>query len=242
MTQRDRLLLTLLVPVLVLGGVWFLLLSPQRKEAERLDTDLAAEQQRLNAAEGEVIRFQAAREELARAMADLTAAGKAVPADTAVPALLRQLQGTATRSGVEMEAVTTAASAVEVPAPAATATATAETAATPPPTATAVQLSLTFNGDFFDLQRMLERLDRVVQVSQQRVKATGRLLSVSDLQLVQEKGELVAQVEASVFVLPTVTALLPAAGLPADGAVPAAAGGTTDTPGGSLAAATPAVP
>lgn len=249
MTKRDRFLLTLIVPVLVLGGVWFLLLSPQRKEAERLDTELAAEQQRLSTAQGDLIRFQAARDELDRAMADLASAGKAVPADTAVPALLRQLEGSAERSGVEMEAITTSTGSVPLAAPtAAPAEATAEdpaaAAAAPAatPSATSVELTLTFRGSYFALERLFSRLDRVVDVSRRRVEATGRLLSVRDLQLAQRQGELVAQVQASVYVLPTLASLLPAV---PDAAVPDGAPPVTDAasvPAPTLATATPATP
>ena len=230
MTRRDRVLLVCLVPVLVLGGVWFLLLSPMRKEAQELDTRLAAEQQRLSTAEGDVIRFRAAREEVDRALRDLAATGRAVPADDAVPALLRQLERASDRAGVTMQAVQTGSGTV-----AGTATAAAGSASG----ATSSNLTLTFEGRYLPLQRLLAALDRAVRVSQSRIDATGRLLSVSDLQLVREDGGLVAQVQASVYVLPDLATLVPAA----PGAVPdPAIADPAAVPGSSLATATPVTP
>jgi hypothetical protein len=243
MTQRDRFLLTLIMPVLVLGGVWFLLLSPQRKEAERLDTELAAQQQRLGAAQSDLIRYQTARDELHRAMRDLAAAGKAVPADTAVPALLRQLEGTAQRAGVEMEAITTATGTVPVAAPIPDPAADPAAAADPTaaaPQATSVDLTLTFRGRFFALERMFGRLDRFVETTRERVEATGRLLSVRDLQLASQEDGLVAQVQASVYVLPDLSALLPTT--PADDPSGMAPVADPAAPAPALATATPVTP
>lgn len=245
MTQRDRVLLVLVIPILVLGGVWFLLLSPQRKEAERLHGELVTEQERLNAAQGDLIRYRDARDELARAMRELAAAGKAVPADTAVPALLRELQATARRADVEMEAITTASGTVPVEAPAAPQDAAAVDDPAAPaaetPAATTVDLTLTFHGDYFALERLFTRLDRVVRVSRKRVAATGRLLSVRDLALTRQEDGLVAQVEASVYVLPSLASLLPNGLDPATGASPPVADPAAP-PSASLATATPATP
>jgi len=230
MTSRDRVLLALVVPALVAVGVWFLLLAPQRKEAERLDTQIAAAQTRMAAAQGDLVRFTAARDALKTNLAALAAAGRAVPATAAVPPLLRRLERTARASGVEMRSITTAgASGTSVPAPAAAApdagapSGAASTAGAGAPSAAAagttlgaaaaqpqtIDVTLTFEGRYFALRRLLARLDRFVQRQGDGVRAGGRLISVRGLDLNASGRRLTAQAQAAVYVLPEADPVVP---------------------------------
>jgi Tfp pilus assembly protein PilO len=226
MTSRDRFLLTLMIPVLVSGGVWFLLLGPKRKEVERLDTSIAAAQTRLATAQSNVASYEAARREVAANLKVLGNAGKAVPASVAMPALLRQLERTGRRTGVDMQSVVTADAGKN-----AAATPTAGAQATP------LNVTLTFDGRFFALQRFLGRLDRFIRISREQVQATGRLLSVRDLTLASKDGHLSGQVQASVYVLPDLQSILPPAATPAT----PAPGNQSTSAGQGSSIATPAV-
>lgn len=212
MTARDRFLLTLIVPVLVVGGVWFLLLSPQRKESGKLDASIVTAQEQLSQADSQVAQYEAARRSLRQNMEQLAQAGRAVPASAAMPALLRELERTSSRSHVDMQAITTGSSG-------------SSGSATPSSDATGVtsmDLTLTFHGRYFDMERLFGRLDRFIRVSRAQVEATGRLLSIHGLDLtVAGGGGLTAALKASVYVLPDVRQLLPAA---ADTGAAAAAG------------------
>jgi hypothetical protein len=238
MSQRDRFLLALVIPVLLVGGVWFLLLSPKRKEAEKLDTQIAAAQTRLGTAQSDLARYEAARQALAANMRSLAQAGRAVPASAAMPALLRQLERTGERTRVELQSVSTdgdgkSAAAPAAPAPAAAGDGAAPAAA-PAAEPTPINLTLSFEGRFFDVQRFFTRLDRFIRISREQVEATGRLMAVRDLSLVGKDGRLTAQVQTSVYVLPDLASLLPATpGAPA--AAPVADAGSA-APGGAVAA------
>lgn len=221
MTERDRKLLMLIAPVAVLAALWFLVFSPKRQESQRLDGEISAAQTRLSTAQGDLARYEQARRELSANVSALRGAGRAVPANAAVPALLRQLERTAKRSHVEMRAITTGAGSGK---PATAAPPTSATAA-PGGEVTSVGLTLTFEGRYFALERFFARLDRFIEVSRKKVDATGRLLNVRSLDLAAGPAGLSAQVAANVFVLPDISALLPPAApaAPAGQAVPAAA-------------------
>jgi hypothetical protein len=203
MTQRDRVLLTIVVPLLLAAGLWFAVVSPQRKEAARLDGQIAAAQDRVSAAQSEIAAGQQARQEVAANLTALTAAGRAVPAQTAMEPLLRQLQRTAQRSGVRLDSVGSA-SADATAAPTAPATTAADPTAGAQPSAamtTTIDLTLSVKGRFFAMQRFFAALQDTVRVSQQRVAATGRLLTVRSISVTSDAGVLTADVEASAHVL-----------------------------------------
>jgi Tfp pilus assembly protein PilO len=225
MTARDRRLLTMLVPVLIAGAVWFLLLAPKRKEADRLDGSIAAAQTRLATAQSDAARYEASRAQIAANLEVLRHAGRAVPASAAMPALLRQLERTGRRTGVSVDSLTTADGGKAAATPVAGAQ------------ATPLNLTLSFQGRFFAFEKFLGRLDRFIRVSRDQVEASGRLLSVRNLTLAANDKGLRGQVDASVFVLPDVQTLLPPATAPAS---PAPGTQSTSTGQGS-SIATPAV-
>lgn len=236
MTRRDRMLLIGVIPVLVLGAFWFLALSPKRDEAQRLDDDIAAAHTRLATAQGQVAQYEAARKDLQENFAALAKAGRAVPANPGVPALLRDLEALGRRTGVRLVMVSTAARGDGVAAvPAATPAPVADgTAADAAPAAIAINLSL--GGSYFAVQRYFAGLDRMVQASQRQVRVTGRLVTVKDVTVASKKGHLKAEVETVVHTLPGIgAAALPVApdGAPATppATPPAPSNGTLATAG-----------
>src|SRR5579859_2340237 len=79
MTARDRLVVIVLGAVAVLAGAWLLAVSPERKQANELATQVSAASSKLAAAESQVANARAAQANYAAAYAAVVKLGKAVP-------------------------------------------------------------------------------------------------------------------------------------------------------------------
>ena len=106
LSPRDRKIVTVLLPVLVVFGYWFLLLSPQRQAASEAATTLETEHARLADAESHASTVQAAKANFARDYAAVVALGKAIPTSVDMPSLLVQLEQAANGTGIELEGIT----------------------------------------------------------------------------------------------------------------------------------------
>jgi Tfp pilus assembly protein PilO len=229
MTDRDRRIVAILVPLVLLAAFWFLLVSPKRKEIERLDGKVDQANVALAQAQSQLAQYQAAEHDLQANIRALARAGRAVPAGAGMPALLRQLEHTAQRSRVDLSVITRGDAGSDV---------------TADPTAsgvTQIGLSLHLDGDFFRVHDYLARLDRFIRVTRRQVEATGRLLSVSALQLGPGPSgfpRLSATVTATIYALPDIRTLI--AQTPLGNAEAGAATLTDATPESSSSSPTPA--
>jgi len=91
LNDRDRRILLILVPIVILIAYWFLLLSPKRsdlKDAQAAQTQ--AEQQR-DQAVAQAAQLEKARQTFAADYADVVRLGKAIPETIDSPSLLVQL-------------------------------------------------------------------------------------------------------------------------------------------------------
>ena len=104
-TQRDRIVVMVVIAVVALGGFWMLALKPKRKEASDLGQKLEQAHQRVDAAHAEVTAGEAARTLYARNYSTVARLGKAVPVDDDVPSLVYQLDSTAKETGVDFRTV-----------------------------------------------------------------------------------------------------------------------------------------
>jgi Tfp pilus assembly protein PilO len=101
MTQRDRLLVSGLV-FLVLGGLlWFMLVSPKREEATKLDEQIVVAQSDLNSANAQNAAAAEARRNYGLDVAAVKALKKALPDDDQTAQLLYQLNAAAGSSNVK---------------------------------------------------------------------------------------------------------------------------------------------
>ena len=105
MTQRDRIVVMVVIAVVALGGFWMLALKPKRKEASDLGQKLEQAHQRVDTAHAEVTAGEAARTLYARNYSTVARLGKAVPVDDDVPSLVYQLDSTAKETGVDFRTV-----------------------------------------------------------------------------------------------------------------------------------------
>jgi hypothetical protein len=105
LTDRDRKIAVILVPVLVLAAYWFLVLSPKRQETSRLGDQLTQAQSDRDQARGDLQQVQSARSSFASDLASLVKVGKAVPTSVDMPSLIVQLDRAAKGTGIRFQEI-----------------------------------------------------------------------------------------------------------------------------------------
>jgi len=118
-SARDKKILMVIVPLVVVLGYWFLLLAPKREAAADAAKTLETEQARLSDAQSRASTVQAAKTNFADDYAAVVALGKAIPTSVDMPSLLVQLDQAARGTGIEFDGVAVGERAsVAGPAPA----------------------------------------------------------------------------------------------------------------------------
>jgi hypothetical protein len=106
LSARDKKILIMLVPLVVVLGYWFLLLAPKREAASQAATTLETERATLAEAEAHATTVQAAKGNFARDYATVVALGKAIPTSVDMPSLLVQLEQAARGTDIKLDGVT----------------------------------------------------------------------------------------------------------------------------------------
>jgi type IV pilus assembly protein PilO len=150
----------IVVGVLVVGfGAWFALVHPLGAKAKKLKADQASIQQQIS---DQRAQTAAARGAPKIHVADVYRLAKAMPDKPDMPDLLLELSQLARDTGIQFDSITPA----------------------PPESQgayTVIPITVTFNGNFFNLADFLYRLRTLVDVHKTRLDATGRLFSVDTL-------------------------------------------------------------
>jgi type IV pilus assembly protein PilO len=158
--QPPVLIAAITVGVLLVALIgWFGLVRPQSGQVKRLKAEQVAVQRQIDDLRAKTTAAQGAPK---IHVADIYRLAKAMPSKTDMPDLLLELSQLARASGVEFNAIT--------PAPA---TALAGYSVIP--------ITVSFNGNFFNLADFLYRLRTLVDVHNGGLEATGRLFSVDTL-------------------------------------------------------------
>ena len=105
MTDRDRRILLIIVPIVILVAYWFLLLSPKRDELQTAKDDLAQAEQRRDTAVNRVAVLERARETFTADYAAVVRLGKAIPTSVDSASLLVQLDQAATATNTNLSSV-----------------------------------------------------------------------------------------------------------------------------------------
>ena len=206
--------------VLVFGlAVWFLLVHPQGGKLNNLKREATDVQEKIDAYHQQVA---AARSTPKIEVADVYRLAKAMPNKTDMPDLLLELSQLARDTGIRFDSIS-------------------------PQTVAAVgsysvlPISVTFNGNFYNLADFLYRLRSLVSVHGGRLDATGRLFAVdtlsfneSDLKFPQIKATLV--IDAFVYAAAPAPAVAPAATPPATTTTTTSATTTTSDTSGTASA------
>jgi hypothetical protein len=229
-TQRDRIMLGVVVAVAILVGSFMLAIKPKRQEASQLAEQATQAQQRRDTALASLANAKQARADFAEAQISIARLGKAVPADDDVATLVFQLERSARKAGIDFRAVRLEAAGTD-PTPSSGAGTAKPGGATD---ITKVPFKLTFEGRFFDLRRFIEHAKSFTGMKKGKyVSVRGRLLTIEGVSLAASSAgfpDIKAQIAAVAYTAPApaspITASTGAATPAASAAAPATASGT----------------
>ncbi len=123
LTDRDRKIAMIVVPLVMILGYWFLLLGPKRHEAASAQDNQIKVEQKRDQAVTTAEQLQSAKSSFAADYTALVRLGKAIPTRTDMPSLIVQLDGAARGTGIRLKKVATgsdsASGSPSTPAPAA---------------------------------------------------------------------------------------------------------------------------
>ncbi|HET9592634.1 MAG TPA: hypothetical protein VFP17_06945 [Solirubrobacterales bacterium] len=210
---------TMVVVALLAAAFWFLLLSPKKEEAKKLDAQINTLESSLSQHRSEAQSAAAARRAFPHEYQRLVVLGKAVPGGDETPSLLVQLSHLAGKAEVGFQDLTLGGGSSEGEAPVETSaggfTSPTEAeasllplGATIGPAGLAVMpYELTFEGDFFQIAKFIEGLDKLVRTNNRNVVVNGRLITVNSFSLIPAEDEggsskLLASFSVATFLTP----------------------------------------
>jgi len=107
LTDRDRKILTLLLPVALIAAYWFLVFAPKREESATIQEQLSQAQSEQATAESQAASVSGAKQNFAADYTTVIRLGKAVPDTVDMPSLLMQLDRAARGTGIDFDKVST---------------------------------------------------------------------------------------------------------------------------------------
>jgi len=214
--SQNALIAVIVGGVLVFGlAAWFLVVHPQSGKVASLKKQAQDVQEKIDAYHQQVT---AARTAPKIEVADVYRLAKAMPTKTDMPDLVLELSQLARDTGIQFDSIS------------------------PQPVAavgsySALPISVTFNGNFYNLADFLYRLRSLVTVHAGRLDATGRLFSVDTLAF-NESEKKFPQIQATLVIDAFVYAAAPAS-VPAATPPPASTSTTTSTTETTTSSETP---
>lgn len=206
----------MIVVALLAAAFWLLLLSPKREEAKKLDGRIETLEFSLSQHRSEAESAAAARRAFPAEYQRLVVLGKAVPGGDETPSLLVQLSSLADKAEVSFQTLTLntgSSEGEEVAAEGFTSPTEAEAALLPlgatigPAGLAVMPYELNFEGNFFQIAKFIEGLDKLVKTTNQSVAVNGRLITVNSFSLTPGEGEggssrLLASFSVTTFLTP----------------------------------------
>jgi Tfp pilus assembly protein PilO len=219
--STKKLVIAIVAIAVLAGAFWMLALSPKRKEASELSTQVSQAREALYQHQSEAALAEAAQRQFPHNYEQLVVLGKAVPGDDDTASLLVQLNRIAAESKVRFQALSLNAgggneSAAAAPAPeesSAEGASPTEVAASLLPLGASIgpaelavmPYELTFTGSFFHIANFIEGLDSLVKTENAKVDVHGRLLTVNSFSLAPGPSgfpELAASFEVTTYLTP----------------------------------------
>jgi hypothetical protein len=254
MSNRDRILISVVAGLVAVAGFWFLALKPKRADAAAATARAAEAQTKLTAANQALASATSARASFETDYATAARLGKAVPDDDDAASLVFQLESAARKAGIDFRSLTvggaTGAATTTPSQPSSsssssssssksssgtsttpsTTPSTTGTSALPPGVVAGsngmnnLPFTFVFDGDYFSLSKLLDLVRSFTTTNGDTVTVRGRLMTVESVNL-QEGRNGFPQVKATV----NATAYLAAQPISLPGGVtaPSPAGGTT---------------
>jgi hypothetical protein len=207
----PKILIPVVAALAATAAFFFLVLSPKRDEATRLDGEIAAKQSQLDQSLAQAASYEKAKTNYRKNYTTLTRLGKAVPADDDVRSLLVQINDAADRAKVNFKAINVGGGSSQP-----SASAGSSELAPPPGTVpvgsagfSAMPFTFGFEGSFFRLSNFFNRLEDFVTVTNKDVDVTGRLLLLGSISITPQGDlkHLTAQVGAASYLVPVAQGL-----------------------------------
>lgn len=244
MTTRDRLVLVGVSALAVLAVVWLLLVSPERKQASKLNTEVSAAGAQLVSAQNDAASAHSAQQRYTAAYASVVNLGKAVPPSEEVPSLIYQLAQASNQKHLHFNSITTGTGAA-----AGTGAGAAQPSTTTTVAASAgfsqMPFTFVFGGSFDDLYHLFQQLNAAtVRTSSGGLQVSGRLLTLQSVKLepaskeASGTHELTGTITATAYVLPASQGLT-AGATPSSPSTTGAATSASSTSGSSSGGSTP---
>jgi len=242
MTTRDRLVVIAVAAIAALGAAWMLLVSPERKQAAKLQSQVSAASSELAGAESEARNARQAQARYAAAYASIVDLGKAVPPGEEVPSLIYQLAHASNQKNVDFTSIQSGSESGSGGAGAsASASAGGEGGIKQMP------FTFVFSGTFPELYNLFQQLNGfTIRTASGGLKISGRLLTIQGVKLAPAtggapgkgtNGQLSGTITATAYVLPPTQ--VQAGG--ATASAPAGAATTTSTGSGGSTPSAPAI-
>jgi hypothetical protein len=118
LSARDRKIMLIIVPVLLVGAFWFLLLAPKRGEAAEAGKQLARAEQKRDKAEKAVATLEQSKKTFGSDYAELVRIGKAIPTKLDMAGLIVQLEAAAQGTKVKFTDISAAKDGAQPAGPA----------------------------------------------------------------------------------------------------------------------------
>jgi hypothetical protein len=228
--------------LVVLGGGWVLVVSPERKQASKLQSEVNTAQSQLQAAESTLANARSAQSRYSAAYSSIVKLGKAVPPGREVPSLVYELARASSQKHVDLSSIVYGASGG-----ASGSGSSAQTAGSTVGGFTQMPFTFVFNGNFNDLYNLFQQLNHyTVRTHSGTINVTGRLLTIQGAKLApllvggeSSSGiQLSGTINATAYVLPATQGLT-------GGASPSSPSSSSATPasasGGAGSPVAPAV-
>lgn len=202
MTTRDRMVLIAVTFLVIVAAGWMLVVSPERKKAASINTQVEAARTSLAAAQSQLSNAKAAESKYASAYAAVVSLGKAVPASEEVPSLIYQLSQVTSERNIDFNSISTSTGTSGSSGSGATAAVSAGF--------TQMPFTFDFSGQYFDFERLFNSLTAFTDhAAGGTLAVSGRLLTIQSVKLSPEQSstnghgsELNGTITATAYVLP----------------------------------------
>ncbi|HSL96458.1 MAG TPA: type 4a pilus biogenesis protein PilO [Thermoleophilia bacterium] len=161
---REIYIIAGVVAVVLIVAWYFLLFNPTRQELAQLDEQIATATTTLQTTQQQLVRLEEYKKTAPQARVEVVRLGKLLPDGEGQPSLIVELNRTAELAGVTIGSISRGS--LENGQPFGIQT-----------------LTLSVTGRFFDVVDFVYRVEDYVAVRNTQVKATGRLLQMTSLQM-----------------------------------------------------------
>jgi Tfp pilus assembly protein PilO len=178
MTGRDRMVAVGVGAIVIVGGVWMEVVSPERAKVTALNGKVQTAQQSVQTAQSELSKAKFAQARYTEAYSSVVQLGRAVPADQEIPGLVYELDQASNDKHVEFASISPSTSGTGAQTPKSSGESSSGGGFE------ALPFTFTFNGSFNDLYNLMTTVQGYATTTAQGdLKVSGRLLTVQQFKL-----------------------------------------------------------